>query len=70
MKRFLYTSSACIYPEHKQLDPLNPGLREADAWPAHPQVRHRAKREQLERYAGVLPERQGQTLALTVLYVP
>ncbi|KAJ1488088.1 hypothetical protein T484DRAFT_1758972 [Baffinella frigidus] len=37
VKRFLYTSSACIYPEHKQLDPLNPGLRESDAWPAHPQ---------------------------------
>ena len=37
VKRFLYTSSACIYPEHKQLDPLNPGLKEEDAWPAHPQ---------------------------------
>jgi len=37
VKRFLYTSSACIYPEEKQLDPSNPGLRESDAWPAHPQ---------------------------------
>ena len=85
VKRFLYTSSACIYPEHKQLEtdmqvhyaikckqklraigqaltaalaflqqapiaaadhpaqahppspPLQAGLRESDAWPAHPQ---------------------------------
>jgi len=37
VKRFFYTSSACVYPEHKQLDPENPGLREEDAWPAHPQ---------------------------------
>lgn len=35
--RFFYSSSACIYPEHKQLDPSNPGLKESDAWPAAPQ---------------------------------
>jgi len=37
VKRFFYSSSACIYPEHKQVDPENPGLREGDAWPAQPQ---------------------------------
>jgi len=37
VKRFFYSSSACIYPEGKQLDPKNPGLRENDAWPAEPQ---------------------------------
>lgn len=37
VKRFFYASSACIYPEYKQLDPENPGLKEADAWPAEPQ---------------------------------
>jgi GDP-D-mannose 3',5'-epimerase len=36
-KRFFYSSSACIYPEHKQTDPNNPGLKESDAWPAEPQ---------------------------------
>jgi len=36
-KRFFYSSSACIYPEGKQLDPNIPGLREHDAWPAQPQ---------------------------------
>ncbi len=39
VKRFFYASSACIYPEHAQLDPKNPGLKESTAWPAQPQVR-------------------------------
>ena len=38
VKRFFYASSACVYPEYKQLDPENNGLKEADAWPAQPQV--------------------------------
>jgi len=37
VKRFFYSSSACVYPEYKQTDPSNPGLKEADAWPAEPQ---------------------------------
>lgn len=37
VKRFFYSSSACVYPNFKQLDPENPGLKEADAWPADPQ---------------------------------
>ena len=40
VKRVFYASSACIYPEHIQDDPKNPGLKESDAWPANPQVRH------------------------------
>lgn len=36
VKKFFYSSSACVYPEHNQLDPNNPGLREGDAWPARP----------------------------------
>jgi len=35
--RFFYASSACIYPEGRQLDVENPGLKEGDAWPAEPQ---------------------------------
>eukprot|EP00879_Flechtneria_rotunda_P001307 GHRR01001457.1.p1 GENE.GHRR01001457.1~~GHRR01001457.1.p1 ORF type:complete len:394 (+),score=104.94 GHRR01001457.1:126-1307(+) len=37
--RFFYASSACIYPEHKQLDTKveGGGLKESDAWPAQPQ---------------------------------
>jgi len=37
VKRFFYSSSACIYPEYKQTDENNPGLKESDAWPAEPQ---------------------------------
>lgn len=37
VKRFYYASSACIYPEGRQLDTKNPGLKESDAWPAQPQ---------------------------------
>ncbi len=35
--RYLYTSSACVYPEYRQLDTDIPGLKESDAWPAQPQ---------------------------------
>ena len=31
-----FSSSACMYPEHIQLDPDNPGLKEDDAYPAGP----------------------------------
>lgn len=38
IKRFFYASSACVYPEGKQLDTdMQAGLKEADAWPAQPQ---------------------------------
>lgn len=34
--KIFYSSSACIYPEYKQLDTDNPGLKELDAYPANP----------------------------------
>ena len=34
--RVFYSSSACIYPEHNQVDPLNPNCEESSAWPAAP----------------------------------
>lgn len=37
VKRYLYTSSACIYPEHLQEDINVVPLREEDAYPAYPQ---------------------------------
>jgi GDP-D-mannose 3',5'-epimerase len=37
VKKFFYSSSACIYPEGKQTAEENPGLKESDAWPAQPQ---------------------------------
>ena len=37
VKRYLYTSSACIYPEHLQEDVNVVPLKESDAYPAFPQ---------------------------------
>jgi len=31
-----YSGSACMYPEHNQLDPNNPDCRESSAYPANP----------------------------------
>src|SRR2546426_6786367 len=37
VQRYLYTSSACVYPEYKQTDTNATPLREEDAYPAQPQ---------------------------------
>ena len=37
VKRYLYTSSACVYPEYKQVDANVVPLKEVDAYPAQPQ---------------------------------
>jgi GDP-D-mannose 3', 5'-epimerase len=36
VKRIFYSSSACMYPEHNQLDPNNPNCEESSAYPANP----------------------------------
>jgi len=36
VRRFFYSSSACIYPERNQMDPANPICSEASAYPAAP----------------------------------
>ena len=36
IKNVFYSSSACMYPEHNQLDPDNPNCREDSAYPANP----------------------------------
>ena len=37
VKQFFYASSACVYNGDKQTDSDNPGLKEADAYPAMPE---------------------------------
>jgi GDP-D-mannose 3',5'-epimerase len=37
VRRYLFTSSACVYPEYRQQRTDVTGLREADAYPAEPQ---------------------------------
>jgi nucleoside-diphosphate-sugar epimerase len=34
--KIFYSSSACIYPEHNQMDPSNPNCEESSAYPANP----------------------------------
>jgi nucleoside-diphosphate-sugar epimerase len=34
--KVFYSSSACMYPEHNQLDPNNPNCEESSAYPANP----------------------------------
>jgi GDP-D-mannose 3',5'-epimerase len=36
VKRYLFSSSACVYPTYKQTNPNIEGLREEDAYPADP----------------------------------
>ena len=36
IQRVFYSSSACMYPEHNQLDPNNPNCEESSAYPANP----------------------------------
>ena len=36
VRRFFYSSSACVYPEVNQMDPLNPICTESSAYPAGP----------------------------------
>jgi nucleoside-diphosphate-sugar epimerase len=36
VQKVFYSSSACMYPEHNQLDPTNPNCVESSAYPANP----------------------------------
>jgi GDP-D-mannose 3',5'-epimerase len=36
IKNVFYSSSACMYPKHNQIDPDNPNCREDSAYPANP----------------------------------
>jgi len=36
VKKIFYSSSACVYPEHNQMDPENPNCAEDSAYPAAP----------------------------------
>jgi len=40
VKKLFFSSSACVYPEHNQLDPNNPNCEESSAYPANPDSRY------------------------------
>lgn len=53
VRRYFYTSSACVYPEYRQMEEAVTPLREEDAYPAQPQDAYgweKLMAEQLCRY--------------------
>lgn len=52
VKRYLYTSSACVYPEFKQLDANVTPLKESDVYPAQPQDAYGWEKLITERLCG------------------
>lgn len=61
-KRIFYSSSACIYPEHIQRDPDNPGLAEPDAYPAAPDSEYGWEKLFSERLYGAYARNHGFTV--------
>lgn len=74
VKRFFYTSSACIYPEGKQLETNVTALKESDAWPAQPQdaygLEKLASEEICKYYGQDFPEMQFRVARLHNIYGP
>lgn len=58
-RRIFYSSSACIYPEHIQRDPGNPGLAEDDAYPAAPDSEYGWEKLFSERLYGAYARNHG-----------
>jgi GDP-D-mannose 3',5'-epimerase len=59
VSRFLYTSSACIYPEHLQTETAVRALREEDAYPAAPQDGYGWEKLMAELAAGYFSQEFG-----------
>jgi GDP-D-mannose 3', 5'-epimerase len=59
VSRFLYTSSACVYPEHLQTEAAVLALREEDAFPAAPQDGYGWEKLMGELAAGYFAEEFG-----------
>ncbi len=61
VKRFFFSSSACVYAAEKQTDPNNPGLQESDAYPAMPEDGYGWEKLFSERMCGHFREDLGLT---------
>ena len=59
VKRYLYTSSACIYPEYRQMDANVTPLKEEDTYPAQPQDAYGWKKLIAERLCLYYQEEYG-----------
>ena len=54
--RLFYSSSACIYPEHNQIDPDNPNCEESSAYPANPDSEYGWEKLLVKDYISLLKE--------------
>jgi GDP-D-mannose 3', 5'-epimerase len=61
IKRFLFSSSACVYPQHLQLVPEVVPLKEADAWPADPEEGYGLEKLYMEKLCQYFMEDWGFT---------
>jgi len=59
VRRYLYSSSACIYPEHLQAETEVTPLREEDAYPAKPQDAYGWEKLISERLCGYYTDEHG-----------
>jgi nucleoside-diphosphate-sugar epimerase len=59
VKRFFYSSSACIYPEYNQRDPDNPKCSEDSAYPAAPDSEYGWEKLFSERLYGAYSRNHG-----------
>jgi nucleoside-diphosphate-sugar epimerase len=59
IKRFFYSSSACIYPEYNQRDPDNPKCSEDSAYPAAPDSEYGWEKLFSERLYGAFSRNMG-----------
>lgn len=59
VKKLFYSSSACMYPEHNQLDPDNPNCEESSAYPANPDSEYGWEKLFSERLYGAFNRNYG-----------
>src|SRR5580658_8450233 len=59
VRKFFYSSSACIYPEYNQLDPDNPKCSEESAYPAAPDSEYGWEKLFSERLYGAFMRNHG-----------
>lgn len=62
--KIFYSSSACMYPEEKQLDVKNTGLREIDAYPANPDSEYGWEKLFSERLYGAFARNYGVNIRI------
>lgn len=67
--KIFYSSSACMYPEHNQLDPDNPNCVESSAYPANPDSEYGWEKLLANAFSLVMrvtTSSQSQSLAFTI----